>query len=90
MPCTVPFTLGNMKGINQSQKAIYNQAWNDFERIQSINSNTSTVHSTYPPSRQIEKYYIFVSYAERSSFFQGQFLHTQVYPDSNWNLVEEN
>ena len=90
MPCAVPFSLGSIKGVNPSQLGIYTQAWNDFERIQSLNSNTSTVHSTYPISRLTEKYYTFVSYAEKNSFLQGQYLHVQVYPNSNWNLVVEN
>jgi hypothetical protein len=88
--CPVPFTLGPLKGLNQSQLAIYNKAWDDFNRVQSLNSNTSTVHSTYPASKLTQQYYTFVSYAEKNSFLQGQFLHTQVYPNSNWDLVQEN
>lgn len=90
MPCIVPFTTGPMKCLSQSQIAIYNQAWNDFERIQALNSNTSTVHSTYPSSKQTQSYYTFISYAEKTSFLQGQFLHVQAYPNSNWSTVQEN
>ena len=90
MSCPIPFSLGPIKAVSQSQLGIYTQAWNDFERIQSLNSNTSTVHSTYPASRLTQTYYTFLSYAEKNSFTQGQFLHTQVYPNSNWNLVQEN
>ena len=90
MPCLLAFNMGQMKSLSQSQIAKYTQAWNDFERIQAINSNTSTVHSTYPASRITETYYTFISYAEKSSFTQGQFLHAQAYPNSNWNIVEEN
>ena len=32
----------------------------------------------------------YVSYAERDSFRQGQFLHQRIYPTSNWNSVEQN
>ena len=90
MPCTVPFTTGSMKALSQSQIAIYTQAWKDFERIQLLNSNTSTVHSTYPVSKLTQTYYTFVSYAEKTSFTQGQYLHVQAYPNSNWNTVQEN
>ena len=90
MPCYIPFSSGPKKSLSQSELAIYTQAWNDFERIQSLNSNTSTVHSTYPPSRLTQSYYQFVSYAEKNSFLQGQFLHVQTYPNSNWNIVVEN
>jgi hypothetical protein len=86
--CGYPiFDLSGILCVNQSQRIIYNKAWNDYNRIQSLNSNVSTLRSS--GNRNLY-YYTFVSYAERDSFRQGQFLHTQVYPNSNWSLVQEN
>lgn len=82
-----PFSLQGLLGINQSQKLIYNKAWNDFTRIQIYNSNVSTLRSQNISNLS---YYTFVTYAERESFIQGMYLHTQLYPTSNWNLVQEN
>ena len=83
-PC---FDLSGILCVNQSQRFIYQQAWRDYTRIQLYNSNVSTLHfqgvSNIP-------YYQYVSYAEKQSFNQGQLLHTQVYPNRNWNTVAEN
>ena len=86
--CAYPiFDLSGFRCINQSQKLIYNQAWDNYNRIQTLNSNVSTLHSKGDLS---VKYYTFVSYSEMESFRQGQSLHTQVYPNSNWSTVQEN
>jgi hypothetical protein len=86
--CIYPiFDLSGILTINQSQKIIYQNAWNTYNRIQSFNSNVSTIHSSGNYRLQ---YYTFISYAERESFRQGQYLHYQRYPNSNWSSVEEN
>ena len=87
--CSFPiFTTFGFLTLNQSQKLIYKDAWNTFNRIQSFNSNVSSLRSLSNTSNLT--YYTFVSYAEKNSFRQGQFLHQQIYPNSNWNSVEEN
>ena len=87
--CAFPiFTTTGFLTLNQSQKLIYKQAWNDFNRIQSFNSNVSTLRVL--SNANDLTYYTFVSYAEKDSFRQGQFLHQQIYPTSNWNAVQEN
>ena len=35
-------------------------------------------------------YYIFKSYAETTSFTNGQMLHIRAYPNSNWDTVQQN
>ena len=80
------FNLNGILCVNQSQKIIYNRAWDNYNRIQTYNSNVSTL--LFNGAKQIP-YYTYVSYAERDSFRVGQFLHTQVYPNSNWNTVQE-
>ena len=82
-----PFDLSGVFCLNQSQKLIYQQAWSTFDRIQGYNSNVSTLHSLGNTSLT---YYTFVSYSERESFRNGQYLHAQVYPNKSWNSVEEN
>lgn len=87
--CAFPvFSTQGFLTLNQSQKLIYQQAWNDYNRIQEYNSNVSTLRNLSNVTNL--SYYIYVSYAEKDSFRQGQFLHQQVYPNSNWSIVQEN
>lgn len=87
--CAFPiFTTIGFLTLNQSQKLKYQQAWNDYNRIQSYNSNVSTLRVLSNATDLT--YYTFVSYAEKDSFRQGQFLHQQIYPTSNWSSVQEN
>lgn len=83
-----PFTLNGILTIQQSQLYIYKQGWADFDRIQSYNSNISTLHGN--GKALTSNYYTFVSYAERNSYRTGQYLHQQQYPNSNWNSIQEN
>lgn len=83
-----PFSLNGILTIQQSQLHIYKKAWADFNRIQGINSNVSTLHGD--GIGLDSNYYTFISYAERDSFRIGQYLHQQQYPNSNWNSVQEN
>ena len=82
-----PFDLSGVLCLNQSQKLIYQQAWATFDRIQSYNSNVSTLRSFGNTSLT---YYTYVSYSEREAFRNGQFLHVQVYPNQSWATVQEN
>lgn len=82
------FTLNGKSNVNQSQLQIYKQAWDDYNRIQGFNSNVSTLHGN--GTARNSNYYSFVSYTEKNSFLNGQYLHQQQYPNSNWNAVQEN
>ena len=83
-PC---FDLSGILCVNQSQRYIYQKAWIDYTRIQLYNSNISTLH--YQGINNIQ-YYQYTTYAEKQSFNQGQLLHSQVFPNSNWSNVSEN
>lgn len=83
-----PFTLNGILALQQSQLRMYKQGWANFDRIQLINSNVSTLHGN--KTGLDSNYYTFISYAERESFRIGQYLHQQQYPNSNWNSVQEN
>ena len=83
-----PFSLNGILTIQQSQLQIYKDAWATFDRIQTFNSNISTLRTTGKASNST--YYVFISYAERDSFRIGQYLHQQQYPTSNWNSVQQN
>ena len=61
-----------------------------FDRVQAININVSTLRSTNPGSAASYTYYIFSSYAEINSFNNGRMLHIQLYPGSNWDVVQQN
>jgi len=81
------FDLSGIGCVNQSQKLKYKESWYNFNRIQSFNSNISTMRHGGNTNLT---YYTYVSYSEKESFRQGQFLHSQVYPNSNWSVVQEN
>jgi hypothetical protein len=82
------FTLNGIRTINQSQLQVYKKAWSDFDRIQLYNSNISTFNGS--TGGKNSNYYMFVSYSEKNSFLNGQFLHQQQYPNSNWNTIQGN
>lgn len=82
-----PFDLSGILCLNQSQKLIYQQAWATFDRIQGYNSNVSTLRGL---GNTTLTYYTYISYSEREAFRNGQYLHAQVYPNGNWNTVQEN
>lgn len=82
-----PFITNGLLSINQSQLYIFKQGWSNYNRIQSYNSNVSTLRSSGTTNLM---YYTYVSYAERESFRTGQYLHQQQYPNQNWNSVQEN
>jgi hypothetical protein len=82
-----PFITNGFLSLNQSQLSIYKKGWDDFNRIQSYNSNVSTLRSE---GNKKLTYYTYISYAERQSFRTGQFLHQQEYPTVSWNSIQEN
>jgi hypothetical protein len=84
---SVCFDLSEFIGLNDSQKLQYRTAWGTFDRIQNINSNVSTLRSIRQDSN--ERYYVYFSYDEKNLFRIGQFLHQQRYPNSNWNVVQQ-
>jgi hypothetical protein len=83
-PC---FDLSGFKSMSPIQFRIYKDAWNTFSRVQEYNSNISTLRSG---GNTILNYYQYVNQYERTQFRQGQMLHTQVYPLSNWIAVPPN
>jgi hypothetical protein len=83
------FDLSGFYSLNNSQSLKYQFAWNTFRRIQSFNSNVSTLHKAGTSNNTL-LYYTFASYDERNNFNIGQALHTQRYPNSNWNSVQQN
>ena len=85
---SVCFDLSGFIGLNDSQKLQYKTAWNTFDRIQNINSNISTLRVV--ENNLTLSYYTFTSYDQKNLFRIGQFLHQQRYPNSNWNVVQEN
>jgi len=64
--------------------------YNFFDRVQSINSNVSTIRSNFPDKAGSYTYYVFASYAEITSFKNGRILHITAYPTSNWDVVLQN
>jgi len=84
----VCFDMSGFKFLTNTQLIQYNTAWATFNKVQTYNSNVSTLRATgnYP----MLSYYIFPSTTEKSSYTTGQFLHQQRYPNSNWNSVETN
>lgn len=77
--------LGNSFGANQKNKI----AWDTFTRIQSFNSNVSTLRAAGNTNLQ---YYNFQTYSEKINFQQGQFLHLKSLPafSSLWLSVGNN
>jgi len=83
------FDLSGFYSLNDSQNLKYQFAWNTFRRIQNFNSNVSTLHAAGTSNNTL-LYYTFTSYDEKTNFNIGQALHTQRYPNSNWNSVQQN
>ena len=81
------FDVSGFRGMTPIQFRIYKDAWNTFNRVQEYNSNISTLRAG---GNKILNYYQYVDQKERNQFRQGQSLHAQVYPLSNWNAVSPN
>ena len=80
------FDLSGFLAVPSSVKLDYQQYWNTYNRIQTINSNISTIRSA---GDKTQTYYIFINYDELTSFTLGQYLHVQRYPDSNWTAISK-
>jgi len=75
----VAFDISGFQFQSIGQNLILQTNWNLFNQIQAYNSNVSTLRKS--------NYYQFQSYAEKTQYTQGQFLHQQRYPNSNWNSI---
>ena len=85
------YDLSGFLGLPQSLKVSYVADWNTYNRIQTLNSNVSTARGGGAvPTGTPAVYYQYVTYAEKTSFLNGQMLHIRRYPDSNWSKVSEN
>lgn len=83
-PC---FDVSGFRFLTPIQFRIYKDSWNTFNRVQSYNSNISTLRH----AGQLNlNYYQFVTMFEMSQYRQGQQLHVQIYPTSNWSSVPPN
>jgi hypothetical protein len=80
------FDLSGFLAVPSSLKIRYQNDWNIYNRIQTINSNVSTIRSA---GDKTLLYYTYTSCDEQVSFQRGQYLHVQRYPNSNWNAVSK-
>jgi hypothetical protein len=79
--------LSGFSFMYQSQFLKYRTAWFTFNRVQTFNSNVSTLRAAGETNLS---YYQFLTNQEKNNFQIGRFLHVQSYPNSNWDLVQEN
>jgi hypothetical protein len=79
------FKLGPITGLTQSQYQKYKIAWSKFSDVWSYNSQVSTIIGSNPSA--VISYYRFTDNNEIQQYRQGQFLHSIVYPTSNWNSI---
>lgn len=80
------FDLSGFLAVPSSLKIKYQDDWNIYNRIQIVNSNISTLRGL---GDKTQNYYTYSSYDELISFQQGQYLHLQRYPNSNWSAVSK-
>ena len=80
------FDLSGFLAVPSSLKIKYQDDWNTYNRIQIVNSNISTLRAI---GDKTQIYYTYSSYDELISFQQGQYLHVQRYPNSNWSAVSK-
>ena len=80
------FDLSGFLAVPSSIKIEYQQYWNTYNRIQTLNSNVSTIRGAGDKS---QTYYSFADYDEFNGFVQGHYLHVQRYPNSNWATVSK-
>lgn len=76
--------------MSQIQFLQYQTAWVTYDRVQAYNSNISTLRGDNPTKYSYLTYYQFVTQTEKATYTTGQYLHQQVYPNSNWNSVQTN
>ena len=80
------FDLSGFLAVPSSLKIDYQNYWNIYNRVQTYNSNVSTIRST---GDKTPSYYMYLNYDEVTGFRIGQFLHFQRYPNSNWSEVSK-
>lgn len=79
--------LSGFKFLTFTQKTNYYEAWATFNRVQDYNSNVSTLRAAGDLGLT---YYQFLTGTEKTLFLQGRSLHVQSYPNSNWEIVQQN
>lgn len=79
--------LSGFKFLSNQQKIEYKQSWALFNQVQSYNSNVSTLRAA---GKTDLTYFQFENAQGVTRFIQGRMLHIQSYPNSNWNVVEQN
>lgn len=81
-----PIPVGKNASRNLQQRLSYNF----FEQVQTRNITVSTIRSQFPDRASSFSYWVLTSYAEINSFNNGRMLHIQDYPNSNWDVVQQN
>jgi len=81
------FDLSGFTPISESRKVQYRTAWGVYEMIQQNDVLASTLRKRDDFSKS---YWVFASNAERDQWLQGLSLHTQRYPNSNWQPPQKN
>jgi hypothetical protein len=84
MSTTVVFDVSGFSFLSIGQKLIYQTNWDLYNNVQTYNSNVSTGAQGYNGSN----YYEFRTFADKASYKQGQYLHQQRFPTSNWASVD--
>ena len=79
--------LSGFKFLSNQQKIEYKQSWALFNQVQSYNSNVSTLRFM---GQSNLTYFQFENAQGKTRFTQGRLLHIQSYPNSNWDVVEQN
>jgi len=74
-----------IKGLSIRQYDIYKKSWNTFDKIQSYNEQVSTIMASNPTAQV--SYWRFENGDEKGRYIQGQYLHQQAYPGSNFNSI---
>lgn len=75
--------ISGVQSVCYGQLQLYKTGWYTFNNIQTYNSNVSTMR--FAGSNL--SYYQFVNHQEKNAFRQGQLLHIQTFPGSNWNSI---
>ena len=85
---TFCFDLSGFLGLPQSLALSYRQDWNVFDKVQSFNSNVSTIRKGGDLGAT---YYIYKTNEERAAFLNGQQLHVKRYPQylALWRAVSQ-
>ena len=80
-------SLGKMKALTFTQYNDYKQAIGTYNRVETFNSNVSTMRGNGQTSMV---YYEFVTYQEQADYKVGLYLLTQNNPGLTFTPVEKN